>query len=76
MKRLFAAMLLLFISAACLAEDPAEITAAADWLELVDAGKYAESWQQSAPLQPCSLQSVHNLSSCCQILLHPQPCAL
>ena len=50
MKKILILVCLLFISAVGFAQDSPEIVAAADWLELADAGKYDESWAESAPL--------------------------
>ena len=49
MRHFIAGVCLLFASAA-LAQDTPDITAAADWLDLVDKGEYAASWEQAAPL--------------------------
>ena len=47
MKTLFLAAITLVISVAATASEPQAINSATNWLKVVDAGKYAESWNQS-----------------------------
>ena len=39
----------IFLSISCLADESQDITKALSWLKVLDAGEYAESWDQTAP---------------------------
>ena len=47
----------IILSIACFADESQDITAALSWLKVVDSGKYAESWDQTAPLFQKQLSS-------------------
>lgn len=50
MRNLIMAGIVFLYSLASVASEPQAIDSATDWLKVVDAGKYAESWNRSAPM--------------------------
>ncbi|BFM05612.1 DUF4019 domain-containing protein [Halioxenophilus aromaticivorans] len=50
MKRLFLVVFAAVLSFSVAADEPKAVDLATNWLKVVDAGKYAESWNQSGPM--------------------------